>query len=108
MYASKKFNLRNFISNVCFISYYRMMTYFTYILLSESSGRFYIGQTNNLSERLKRHNGNQSKSTKNRGPWKLYFHTEFETRSEAVILEQYLKSLKNHQLIDHWMAKQSG
>jgi len=69
--------------------------YYTYILQSESSGKIYTGQTNNLTDRINRHNANQNKYTKNKGPWKLSFVKEFNTRSEAVIFENKLKSIKN-------------
>jgi len=69
--------------------------FYTYILKSKSSGRFYIGQTDNLEMRIKRHNENTVKSTKNRGPWDLVHCESHFTRSEALIRERYLKSLKS-------------
>jgi len=69
--------------------------YYTYIIESISRGSLYIGQTNNISDRINRHNTNQNKYTKNKGPWKLIFYKEFNTRSEAVKLELKLKSIKN-------------
>ncbi len=66
------------------------MPYTTYILQSES-GRFYIGQTNNLQNRLRRHNSGRSKFTKSRGPWRLVYSEQFSTRSEAVQRELELK-----------------
>ncbi|HEY5123013.1 MAG TPA: GIY-YIG nuclease family protein [Ignavibacteria bacterium] len=69
--------------------------YFTYILKSLSTGKLYIGQTNNLEDRVKRHNSNQNKFTKNKGPWDLVFFREFSTRSESVKFETKLKALKN-------------
>jgi hypothetical protein len=44
------------------------MHFHVYILQSESTDRFYIGQRQDLEERLSYHNGNYSKSLKNRGP----------------------------------------
>ncbi len=81
------------------------MFYYTYIL--ENSGRdLYIGQTNNIDNRLARHNKNQIQSTKNKGPWHVIFTKEHATRSESVRYETYLKSLKNPDyikrvIIDH-------
>src|SRR5271168_1373428 len=40
------------------------LVFFLYILKSESTGRFYIGQTQDVSERLTYHNANYSKSLK--------------------------------------------
>jgi putative endonuclease len=73
--------------------------YYTYIIISESTGKFYIGQTNNIQARLSRHNSSKNFSTKNRGPWKLIFTKEFPTRAEAMKYEKYLKSLKNKEYI---------
>ena len=67
-----------------------------YILRSESSGKTYIGQTDNLGRRLSEHNDpaqNRNKFTsKNKGPWKLIHSEEFETRSDAMRREKWLKT----------------
>ena len=68
--------------------------FYTYILKSLTSKRFYIGHTNNLELRLQRHNENKVISTKNRGPWNLIYCEKYNTRSEAMKRERYLKSLK--------------
>ena len=82
------------------------MTFYLYILESESSGRLYIGQTNNLPDRIYRHNSNQSLSTKNKGLWKLIFSKEFDSRSEATLLERKLKSWKNPAKVKQWIESQ--
>ena len=73
--------------------------YYVYVIESESSGRYYIGQTGNLEERLERHNNGRVKSTKSRGPWKLKYYFELKTRKEAVSLEQKLKNIKKRDLL---------
>jgi putative endonuclease len=70
------------------------MSYFVYVLKSLSSGRSYVGSTNNLQSRLLRHNNNESKATKSKGPWKLMYQEAFPTRSQAVKREIYFKSVK--------------
>jgi putative endonuclease len=82
------------------------MAYYTYILESQKDGRLYIGQSNDLEGRVKRHNNNQSLSTRFRGPWQLLFHKEFSTRTEAIFLERKLKSWKNTAKIRAWIAKE--
>jgi putative endonuclease len=67
------------------------MSYTVYILKSEKTTRFYCGQTQNLSERIQRHNSGRNKSTKAGIPWKLIWITEFESREEAVRLESKIK-----------------
>ncbi len=68
--------------------------YFTYILKSVKDKRRYIGNTDNLELRLERHNNGLTPSTKNRRPLKLLCFKKFQTRSEAMKYEKYLKSLK--------------
>ena len=79
--------------------------YYTYILKSLTSGRFYIGQTDNLESRLKRHNENTVKSTRNRGPWEMMYVEEYDSRSEAMIREKYLKSLKSRRSIEELITR---
>lgn len=69
--------------------------YYTYILQSLLYVRYYIGQTNNLNDRLNRHNTGQVLSTKAYKPWNLVYKKEYATRSEAIKYEKYLKSIKN-------------
>ena len=69
--------------------------YTTYILYSELHDRYYIGQTNNVDDRIKRHNAGYVRSTKAYRPWVVVYQINFESRSEAVRRETYLKSLKS-------------
>ena len=68
--------------------------YVVYILKSLKDFRYYIGQTENLDERIKKHNGGRVKSTKLRIPLVLIRNEMFTTRSDAMKREYYLKSLK--------------
>jgi putative endonuclease len=60
------------------------MSFYVYVLQSESTGRYYVGHTEHLEERVAYHQANYSKALKNRGPWKLRYFEEYATRSEAV------------------------
>jgi len=75
------------------------MPYFVYILESERDGSYYIGYTNNLEERLDRHNHGRSQYTKAKVPWKLIHHEPFESRSEAMKREREIKGKKNREYI---------
>ncbi|MBI2593495.1 GIY-YIG nuclease family protein [Candidatus Daviesbacteria bacterium] len=71
--------------------------FYVYVIKSESSGKIYIGQSNDLDLRFKRHNGklpakSGSYTKINKGPWKLVYKEEYATREDAVIREKYLKS----------------
>jgi len=73
--------------------------YCLYILQSEASGRYYVGQTKELSTRLAYHNANYSKSLKNRGPWKLVYSENYSTRAEAMQRERQIKAWKDRTMI---------
>ena len=66
--------------------------YCVYILESKSLGKYYTGQCNDLSDRLRRHNSGQTPSIKHGIPWELVWSEEVETRSEAMSLEKKIKS----------------
>ena len=68
--------------------------FFVYILEAENSKRNYIGQTENLHERVKRHNEGKNLSTKAYIPWNLKWWKDFDTRSEAIKVERRLKGIK--------------
>jgi putative endonuclease len=74
------------------------MTFFVYILYSEEFDAFYKGQTQNLEERLNRHNSGLVKSTARYKPWKLVWVTKKTTRKEALSLEKKLKNLSREKL----------
>jgi putative endonuclease len=65
--------------------------YYVYIIYSESTSKYYTGQTNNLNNRIRRHNSGLSKSTKSGLLWKLIYQIEFHSRSEAMQLDIYKK-----------------
>ena len=80
------------------------MCFFVYILQSQSSSRYYVGQTQDLEGRLSYHNANYSKSLKNRGPWKLVYREEYATLSEAVKRERQIKSWKDRNMIERLVS----
>ena len=79
--------------------YFAAMDFHVYIIESETSGKFYIGQTNNLDKRIEYHNSGKSRYTKGKGPWKLVFKLGCETRSEAMKLERKIKNFKSRKRI---------
>jgi putative endonuclease len=68
--------------------------FFVYVLLSLKDKKFYIGQTNNLADRVLRHNEGRVRATRGRRPLILVWSESFPTRAEAVRRERYLKSLR--------------
>jgi putative endonuclease len=75
------------------------MPFFVYILYSGTSGKYYIGQTANLTDRLNRHNNGYEKFTSPYTPWKMIWFTEKSTRGEALILEKKLKNLSRERIL---------
>jgi len=75
-----------------------VMAYFVYII-KNLKNNIYIGQTNNLDDRIKRHNNNTEKYTKNKGPFGLIYSEKFATRAEAMKREKMLKFGKGREWI---------
>ena len=79
------------------------MAFHVYILQSVSTGKKYIGHTGDLERRLREHNdpslGSLRYTRKQKGPWKLIFSEEAQTRGEAMKRETFLKSVKGREWI---------
>lgn len=71
------------------------MPQWVYIIQSETSGRYYCGQSSNVDQRVNQHNDPEyklSKTTKRfQGPWKLIWSSECDDKSEATLLERKIK-----------------
>jgi putative endonuclease len=65
-----------------------------YVLWSRSAGRSYVGSTQDISDRLRRHNSGVSKATAHGAPWELVHSESFLTRSEATLRERNYKTGK--------------
>ena len=76
------------------------MSYFVYIIESLKDGTYYVGSTQNLSERLERHNQGRSTYTKIKRPWKLLYSEEHIDRSRAIIRENEIKARKSKKYIE--------
>jgi putative endonuclease len=66
--------------------------YYTYILRNDFTGRYYVGYTPDLKNRIKTHLLGQVKSTKSNLNYKLEWYCAFRARGEALAFEKYLKS----------------
>lgn len=75
------------------------MQFFVYILYSDAFDKYYVGQTNDIKDRLNRHNNGYEKSTSPFVPWKIIWFTEKLTRAEAVSLEKKLKNLSKARIL---------
>ena len=76
-----------------------VVKYFVYILESESTGKWYYGSTSDVCKRVSDHNKNRSTYAKNKGPWTLIFVRKFDSKSDALKFELYLKKTRNKSFI---------
>jgi putative endonuclease len=76
------------------------------VLQSQSTKKFYIGCTAQMSGRLAEHQRGQTASTRGRGPWELAHKEEFGTLSEARCRERQLKAWKSHRSIQELIDAQ--
>jgi putative endonuclease len=86
--------------------------YYTYILQSGSTGKYYIRSTQNLERRLAQHNDPNYrgfKITKRfKGPWRLVCTESFETRSQAMAREKQIKSWKSRKALQELIRGSVG
>lgn len=73
--------------------------YWTYILKLNNKA-YYVGSTNNLTQRLEYHRKGRVYSTKNKLPFVLSFSKKFNTRGEAQSLEYKVKKCKSSRAIE--------
>jgi len=67
--------------------------YSVYVIFSERTHIKYTGHTEDLELRLAQHNeGSLGRYTKNKGPWKIIYQENFNSRAEAMAREKYLKT----------------
>ena len=83
------------------------MEFVVYILYSPSADQYYIGHTENIEDRLFRHNNSGSKSTKKTNDWKLVYTELFATKAEANRRELEIKKKKSRKYIE-WLVNSSN
>ena len=75
--------------------------YYAYIMYSPSRDIYYKGHTSlTPQQRLDRHNDRWTVSTRSGIPWNLKFYKSFETKTEAIRYELFLKKQKNRSFIE--------
>ena len=73
--------------------------YHTYILHSPLLDKFYVGHTNDLEERILRHNRGGDKYTSKGQPWILVYKEEYHTKELAYKREREIKNWKRKKMI---------
>jgi putative endonuclease len=83
-----------------------------YILRSNTTGRYYCGQTSDLSRRVKQpndpsHRGSQT-TKRYEGPWKLVWFQDCPTRSAAMKPEREIKERGISRFLQEAQVVQTG
>jgi putative endonuclease len=65
---------------------------YVYAISSLSHNYIYVGMTQDIEIRIKRHNDGRERTTRFYKPFKLIYSEVFKTRSEARVREIYWKS----------------
>ncbi len=81
------------------------MAFWVYILESKQNHQYYVGQTDDLIDRLSKHNKGEVNSTKPFIPWELIHKEEYKTRSEAVRREREIKARKSRKYIESLFSR---
>jgi putative endonuclease len=68
------------------------MFYYTYVLKSVKDGKFYIGWTNDLKNRLKQHSMGRVEATRDRLPLTLEYYEACLDKDQAIAREKYFKT----------------
>ena len=79
--------------------------YYLYILKSLKDDSFYIGSTNNLTQRLKKHKQGLVKFTQSRLPIKLVHFEKFATLPEAHQRKLQIKKWKKRRAIENLIKR---
>ena len=78
-----------------------MKAHQTYIISSQTKNRYYIGSTSVGPDlRLQRHNDGWTRSTKSGAPWILKYLKNFDSKSEALKWERFIKKQKSRVFIE--------
>ena len=79
-----------------------------YVLLGSDGKYLYKGACRDLRERFKDHRAGRVTSTKSRRPLSLFHHEYFDSYSEALAREKYLKSGFGRIWLKRLLKKQSS
>ena len=69
-----------------------MIMYNVYVLWSAKLRKRYVGTSKDVESRTKQHNSGASKFTKGGIPWVLIYQEAFDSHTEAIKRELFLKS----------------
>ena len=72
-----------------------------YVLRSLKNDKRYVGYTSKMpAERLREHNAGSSSFTRRNGPFKMLHTEDFESKTDAIRREKFLKSGQGGKWLD--------
>lgn len=74
--------------------------FYVYILRSENNGQYYVGHTDDIEDRVGRHNSGRVIATRKNRPWILFHKEKFTDRASALNRERQVKSWKSRKAIE--------
>jgi putative endonuclease len=78
--------------------------YHVYVIQSKR-GLIYKGQTDDLDERLKEHNQGRGGWTSQDTNWELIYSKDFETRTEGIKYERWLKTGAGRDFLNQYVQQ---
>jgi len=82
--------------------------WFTYIIYSRKLKKYYTGYTENLQDRLERHNRKSSKYTSITNDWELKYSESYEDKHSAMKRDLDIKRMKSRKYIEALLASGGG
>ena len=83
--------------------------FYIYVIYNQDYNKIYIGQTDNLENRIKEHNDPNNKihgfTKRFSGEWKLIYQEKVETRERAKVREKQLKSYQGRQYLKKFIPR---
>ena len=77
------------------------MSYYVYLLFSDSINKYYIGYSNDSWLRLTYHNTNEKDKYTGKGkPWRLCAVFLAENKTAAISIERFIKKQKSKNLLE--------
>jgi putative endonuclease len=77
-------------------------------ILQNLAGKFYVGQTDDLTTRLHSHNRTDKvvgKFSRKNGPWELVWNEQHPSRASAMVRERQIKGMKSAKWIRELLLK---
>ena len=83
--------------------------HYVYILYSPGSDKYYVGQTEDIDQRLQYHNELSERSyTSKHRPWALVCKIEVPSRGVAMAMEGYIKGRKSRSYLKSLSAEEQA